>query len=282
VGRALARGLARDSAAGAVDLLGFLGRRGAAAEEAVQFAGTGRTLQIGDLASAHAVMFAVGDQDLEAAIASCIAAPPRSCSLWFHTSGRHGLAPLAAVAAAGARIGAFHPALPFADPADALRRLPNAPAVLQGDAHALPMLRRLAQLLHMRAMVLHGGDPLLYHAACALAANGGTALFALVEQVLARQGGLAPADRRQLTLALMQAAVAACGEQGPAAALSGPVLRGDAATVRGHLQALGQDAADALPAYRALMREALGLAHRRALDPNAYAALQHLLGDPPA
>jgi predicted short-subunit dehydrogenase-like oxidoreductase (DUF2520 family) len=144
------------------------------------------------------------------------------------------------------------------------------------------MLRRIVQLLGMRAMVLHGGDALLYHAACALAANGATALFAVVEQVLAAQGGLEADDRRVLAASLMSAAVAACSEQGPAAALSGPVLRGDAATVAGHLQALRQHAPAALPAYRELMQAALRLAQERGLSTEAQAALRQLLGDPRA
>ena len=68
----------------------------------VRFAGAGRVLQVADLAQAHAVLLTTGDQDLEQAVAQCLQAPPRSCSLWLHTSGRHDLQVLAPLAALGA------------------------------------------------------------------------------------------------------------------------------------------------------------------------------------
>ncbi len=57
---------------------------------------------------------------------------------------------------------------------------------------------------------------------------------------------------------------------GPAAALTGPVSRGDLATVEQHLVALDPGERDA---YRALAREAAGLTGRR------DTAISRLLGD---
>jgi len=58
---------------------------------------------------------------------------------------------------------------------------------------------------------------------------------------------------------LLDATVANVSARGAAASLSGPVARGDAATVARHLDAL---APEERPAYRALAREALRLAGR--------------------
>lgn len=275
VGKALGRRLHEAS----VEVLGFLGRSAASVDEALRFVGVGRVLTVADLAEAHAVLFTVGDPNLEEAVATSLQAPPRSCSLWFHTSGQHGLDVLAPVAALGARIGALHPALPFASAEAGFVRVPGAPAVLQGDGHALPMLQRLCELLGMRPMVLQGGEAILYHAACALAANGATALFALVEHLFTVHGGLSAPDRRALATALMTTAAGECGELGAAGALSGPVLRGDAATVKAHLEVLHRRSPGAAPAYRALMQKALELAGERGLPPAGQSALGRLLAD---
>ena len=63
-------------------------------------------------------------------------------------------------------------------------------------------------------------------------------LRALVDDVLAA-AGLAPADARAIAAALMQSTLASAVDLGPTAALSGPVLRGDAATNHARAVAVG-------------------------------------------
>lgn len=269
----------RFAAAGA-HVLGYLGRdraRAAAAVAALAERVAGRprvpapvVLEAASLATAHVVLFAVGDPDLErAVVAAADAGGARRCSLWLHTSGRHGLDVFAPIAAAhGVRVGALHPVLPF--PAGALPpALDGAPAVLLGESRARRLLRRLVELLGMQPWFADQQDRARYHAACALAANGTTALLALVEALLDEAGGLPPAAGRQLAASLAAAAVHACRDGGPRAALSGPVRRGDAVTVAVHLNALGDGiAADV---YRALMQQALQLAREGGLDDDGCA-----------
>jgi len=123
-----------------------------------------------------------------------------------------------------------------------------------------------------------GSDRVLYHAACALAANGLVVLRFFVDAVFAAAGGLAPKDARLLADALMATALRSSSELGAAAALSGPVRRGDAATVHDHLAALQVHVPGALEAYRALMLGAVVLAESRGLPAAAAAALRDTLG----
>jgi len=62
----------------------------------------------------------------------------------------------------------------------------------------------------------------------------------------------------------------------PEEALTGPIARGDVATVASHLAILP---ADRQPLYRSLGREALALARRRGLPPATATALEQLLRD---
>lgn len=254
--------------------VGIIGRDPARTSAAVAAVGHGRVLSFADVGGAHVVVFAVGDGDLPAAVQAAAGAA-RSCSLWLHTSACHGLAVFDGVA--GIRRGALHPAAPFADVGSAAPA-PGAPAVILGDPRAMRLLRRLCAWLGLRPIVARDGDRVLYHAACALAANGLTALFAAAEGVLARAGVVADGDARPIVLALMQAAVAACGEHGAAAALSGPVRRGDATTVARHLQQLRAAAPEAVPLYRSTAVQALALARERGLPPEQAAAVAAALG----
>jgi predicted short-subunit dehydrogenase-like oxidoreductase (DUF2520 family) len=65
-----------------------------------------------------------------------------------------------------------------------------------------------------------------------------------------------------------------------AAALTGPVVRGDVGTVAGHLAALASDVPELAGAYRELSRVLLGRV-RAELSPAAADELDALLADPP-
>jgi predicted short-subunit dehydrogenase-like oxidoreductase (DUF2520 family) len=278
VGRALGRQFVRAGAA----LLGFVGRATtaghAAARAGAAFAGGGRALTYEELARAHVVVFAVGDPELQEAIGRAAAAGARRCALWLHTSGRHDLAVFDAVADAGIRRGALHPLLPFADADAAAAALPGALALATAGPRAERLLQRVASLLGLRPIAAGAQDRVLYHAACALAANGAASLFGAAERLLAAAGGLGEADRRAIVRQLAATSVAACGTRGPAAALSGPVRRGDAATIQEHLVAIAREAPGEQDLYRAAMAGALVLAREAGLAAAAARQLASLLG----
>lgn len=280
VGQALGR---RWAEAG-LDLLGFVGRSAQQSIAACTFCGRGRALAAADLPLAHAVVFAVGDDELDRAVAEAAPYATRRCSLWLHTSGAHGLEVLDPLRGSPVRRGALHPAVPVPDAATGYAQLPGRPAVLLGDAAAQRLLRVLALRLPMRPLAARPGDRVLYHAACVLAANSVTALFFVAEQVLLASRCLEPADARLLVQELAAAAVQGAAAQGPVAALSGPVLRGDAATVARHCHSL-QALPDAAEVYRVLQQLALHLAEERGLGSAAAVAVRRALecgGEPPA
>ena len=191
-----------------------------------------------------------------------------------HLSGALGLAPLRRAALAGAWTAACHPAATA--PAGA-----TDPGLLRGAVWAVtasPTGREPAHRLVERL----GGDPVdveegarpRYHAALAVASNAVGAAVVSARRLLA-VAGLEQPDRvlGPLARASLEAAL-----RGGAAALTGPVVRGDVATVRSHLDAIGPDAPELAAAYRALMRAVL-VSVRPALDADAAAALDAALSD---
>jgi predicted short-subunit dehydrogenase-like oxidoreductase (DUF2520 family) len=79
---------------------------------------------------------------------------------------------------------------------------------------------------------------------------------------------------------LVTTAASNAAERG-AAALTGPVRRGDAGTVAAHLAELRAVLPEVVDAYTALSRLALAQARRAGLDDDAAAAIDAVL-DPPA
>jgi predicted short-subunit dehydrogenase-like oxidoreductase (DUF2520 family) len=165
-------------------------------------------------------------------------------ALVVHLSGARGLDALAAVPG---RVGALHPLQTLPDPDTGQARLAGSWCAVAGD----PAVERLAAQLELRPVAVDDADRARYHAAACIASNHLVALLGQVERV-------SPVPLEAL-LPLVQATLDNVAELGAPAALTGPVQRGDAATVRAHLDGLAPGEHDA---YRALAREAQRIAGR--------------------
>lgn len=203
------------------------------------------------LARADLTLLTVPDDVLPALVEGLAATDTvRTGRLLAHTSGAHGLAVLAPAVAHGALPLALHPVMTFPGRPEDLQRLAGvAFGVTAPDA-----LRPVAEAL----VVEMGGEPVwvaesarpLYHAALATGANFLVTLVATAAELLAAAGVDVPA---RMLGPLLGAALDNALRQGDAA-LTGPVARGDSATVAGHLAALGTVAPDVVPAYVAMAR----------------------------
>ncbi|MGA0830322.1 MAG: Rossmann-like and DUF2520 domain-containing protein [Nitriliruptoraceae bacterium] len=192
-----------------------------------------------------------------------------------HLSGALGLAPLRRAGLAGAWTAACHPAVTA--PAGS-----TDPSALHGATWAVTAVPGARERAH-EVVELLGGDPVdlaeadrpRYHAALAVASNAVGAAVVTARRLLG-VAGVPDAARvlGPLAHASVDAALA-----GGAAALTGPVVRGDAGTVRAHLAAIGPDAPELAEAYRALMRAVLAVV-RPGLDAAASDALVAALADP--
>jgi predicted short-subunit dehydrogenase-like oxidoreductase (DUF2520 family) len=142
-----------------------------------------------------------------------------------------------------------------------VERVRGAWAAVAGDAQTA----ELATALGMHPFDLPESERGLYHAAAVVASNHLVALLGQVER-LARSAGVP----FEAFAPLVQSSVANAFSVGPARALTGPVSRGDLATVEEHLRSLDPGERDS---YRALAREVARLTGRR------DNALDRLLGD---
>ena len=203
------------------------------------------------IAAADLVLLTVPDDALAGLVRGLAATgAPLAGRLLAHTSGRHGLAVLEPAANLGALPLALHPVMTFTGRADDADKL----AGICFGVTAPTVLRPAAEVLVMEM----GGEPVfiaeadraLYHAALASAANHLVTQVVQAEDLLTRAGVAQPA---RMLGPLLSAALDNALRLGDAG-LTGPVARGDAETVAGHVDALRTDAPEALPAYLALAR----------------------------
>lgn len=140
---------------------------------------------------------------------------------------------------------------------ESVHELDAAPvSVLGSDEEATELACAQVEAWGAEAIAFESSaDRRRYHLACCLAANHLTALLAWAEELAGPALGSSAARRALVSLAA--SALQRVHEQGPVCALTGPVSRGDAVTIQGHLDALSATEAKR---YRALLPELLGLA----------------------
>ncbi|MEQ1786409.1 MAG: DUF2520 domain-containing protein [Acidimicrobiales bacterium] len=185
------------------------------------------------------VLIATPD-DAIATVASGIDAAERT--VIAHVSGSAGLHPLAK----HARRAVLHPLVALPDAERGAERLVGAwfGIAEAGD----PLVAEVVASLRGRVVHVAETEWARYHAAAVIASNHLVALLGQAERVAASVG--APVDA---FLDLARGSLADVAALGPRAALTGPVRRGDRATVERHLAALPDDER---PAYEAMAREA--------------------------
>jgi predicted short-subunit dehydrogenase-like oxidoreductase (DUF2520 family) len=210
------------------------------------------------------VLIATPDAEI-AATAASLAPSLTPGALVLHLSGACTTAELDKLRTArpDVRVGSLHPLQTLPSPESGVARLPGSWCAVDGPDD----VERLALTLGMRPFRVADEQRVTYHAAATIASNHLVALLGQVERVAA-DAGVPP----EALLPLVRATLDNVETDGPAAALTGPVVRGDADTVARHLDALPRDER---VAYRALAREALRLsgrddaALRALLDPDA-------------
>ncbi|MDP9226567.1 MAG: DUF2520 domain-containing protein [Actinomycetota bacterium] len=205
-------------------------------------------VEVGDMPMAEVVLLGVPEGAL-GEVASEVAAQART-KIVCHFAGVAGIGPLSPVLDAGMLAAALHPVQACPDVETAIRRLP-------GSAWGVTTSPEISAWAHeVITRDLHG-EPVdveerhrpLWHAAAATTANGIAALLSLAGAMLADIGIEQPGGVLGPLAAGVLAGATTAGGTGQT--LTGPVARGDAMTVRAHVEALRSQAPDLLEAYRA-------------------------------
>lgn len=234
-----------------------------------------RVLPVDEVArAAELLILAVPDTELAGLVvglAATSAVTPGA--IVVHTSGANGIGVLAPLAAQGCVPLAIHPAMTFTGSDEDIARLP-------GTCFGITAADEIGYAIAQSLVLEIGGEPFrvredartLYHAALAHAGNHlvtvvADALEALRAAIAGQEllgqelvgddpGGLA----ERVIAPLARAALENTLQRGQAA-LTGPVARGDAAAVAGHLAALAEADPELAEAYRAASLRTAQRAH---------------------
>jgi len=228
-------------------------RSRATSRAAVRKVGAGRPLArlSPEVLAADAVLLATPDDVLESVARALAELGGRACrgKIVLHTSGALGRDVLAPLARRGAATGSLHPMQTFSG--YGTPQLAGVIFAVEGDPKARRLAQAIARSLGGIPVTITGSAKPAYHAAGVLVAGHALALAEAAVQTLMRIGF---SRRRALEtlLPLMRQMLDNFERLGPRAAWTGPVARGDYATVARHLRALRRYPPEFRRAYAAL------------------------------
>jgi predicted short-subunit dehydrogenase-like oxidoreductase (DUF2520 family) len=180
----------------------------------------------------------------------------------LHLSGSQGQEALGPLVTSRAALGSFHPLQTIVEPEVAPARLKGAWAAVEGMPRAVAAGEQLARDLGMRPFRIATKSKPIYHAGAVFASNYLVVVEAVAQRLL-RHAGLSDADAWAALKPLVEGTFENLSRHEPREALTGPVVRGDTATIARHLASLAVDDAKL---YRALGRAALELAQKQGMD----------------
>jgi predicted short-subunit dehydrogenase-like oxidoreductase (DUF2520 family) len=229
---------------------------------------------------ADLVLLALPDDSLTGMIRGLVATDSlRPGQIVVHTSGAHGIATLRPAADVGALPLALHPVMTFTGRSEDLERIATCSigvTATDGDEVAWNVGEALAVEMGAEPVRIPESARALYHAALTHGANHLMTLVADCTELL-RDAGIGQPER--LIAPLLSAALDNVLRHGDRA-LTGPVARGDAGTVRAHLAVLAERAPEVAPAYAALAKRTVARASGAGLlPPDAAKDLSELLDD---
>ncbi len=212
-----------------------------------------RVIDVGKPLPTDVVWITVPD-DAIASVASLLA----SSQDWkgktvFHSSGALTSDELSPLRAKGARVASVHPMMTFVR--SAVPEMAGISFAVEGDAGAVRMARSIVEDLGGRSFVIKKQNKVLYHVFGSFASPMVIALMASLEEV-ARAAGIRQSEIKRVMEPLLSQTLRNYLQQEAASAFSGPLVRGDVATVRKHLAEL-LNLPEARAVYVALARASL-------------------------
>jgi predicted short-subunit dehydrogenase-like oxidoreductase (DUF2520 family) len=198
------------------------------AREAAAFIGAGRPTTAPE--GAALTLIAVPDAEIEG-VAGELRMPPGGVAA--HTCASFDAGVLRPLRPAGS----LHPLRSFADPEGAAARFEGTACAIDGDAAARRVLRRFVRAIGGAPIGVKPGRKALYHAGAVFASNYVVALMEASLRLFEEAGIRRSAAIGPLA-ALAEGTLANIRAVGIPQALTGPIERGDAATVSRHVSAM--------------------------------------------
>lgn len=253
---------------------GYFSKSKESVEEAATFVGTRAFSSLEELVKTCGVLWITTPDDAIASVWEHIRKMPVRNKTICHFSGSLSSVVFSGREEKGITACSVHPMYAFSDKFTSYQQLNSAVFTMEGDAEALALMRPLFEGAGNRVCVIAPEKKMLYHAAAVTASNLMVGLYQMSLDMLADCGfdaGTAEGILRPLIEGNVEKMLATS----PAEALTGPLERGDLATVQGHLKVLAPGERDV---YVPLSRVLLTVAEARHPETD-YSAIREFLGN---
>ncbi|MBU1170629.1 MAG: DUF2520 domain-containing protein [Proteobacteria bacterium] len=198
----------------------------------------------------------------------------------FHCSGSLPSTLLGSAKKQGAVIGSVHPLQSFASAYGDKNPFEGIVMALEGDEAAVNVGLEMAETLGAKGFRIQTDAKTLYHASAVVASNYLVTLVDFAYQLLA-SSGIDHKDAYTVLGPLIEGTLANIKKVGTVQALTGPVVRGDSATVSDHLDAIKDIMPHVMGLYTVLGRHTLEIAKKRGtLTESSRDELTRLFSEP--
>lgn len=199
-------------------------------------------------------------------------------ALVFHCSGSLPSTILSSAKTLGAVTGSIHPLQSFATTSPGKNPFEGIVMAVEGEEKAVEAGLEIANILGARGFRIQTEAKTLYHASAVVASNCLVTVVDFAYQLL-EASGIGHEEAYTVLGPLIEGTLSNIKQVGTTRALTGPVVRGDDATVSDHLAAIESRLPQLKELYTILGRHTLSVAKRRGtLTHEAIEALQTLLG----
>lgn len=260
-------------ACGGIDVSGYYSLHRSSAEEAAEFTATKAFMSYEDLLKeSDAIFLTVPDGEISKVFGE-LAKLGISEKTICHCSGAMTVAEaFPRLSDTGAFGYSIHPLFPVDSKLTSYRELTGAFFCIEGDGPGLALWKDLIESLGSSVRVISSENKARYHAACVFASNLVCGLIQESIEMLA-SCGFSENDAEKALSPLIKSNIEHIINDGPTAALTGPVERGDSATLKKHLDTFNAEESEI---YRALSEKLVGMAMKKHPDRD-YRTLTELL-----
>jgi len=245
-------------------ITGVYSRNRESSEKMCNFLGTGKIYENpGDAARTADIVFLTVPDDSISQVCNEIVANEGflQAAVVLHCSGALPSSSLESAKEAKAHIGSMHPLQSFASLTEAVENLKKVTWAIEGDKRALDVMQRLVELLNGQCEILSVEHKVLYHVGAVMASNYLVTLKDMAEQLL-KKSGLSEEMAQMGLQSLIQGTLNNLKQLPSSNALTGPIARRDANTIRNHLLALESHAPDLLDIYKKMGQHTVALTLR--------------------
>ena len=180
----------------------------------------------------------------------------------LHCSGALSSAVLNSARSSGVYVGSMHPLQSFASVEPGVNPFKDIIISIEGDREAVSAAQQISLLLSATTVQIRTEAKVLYHASAVVASNYLVTLMDLAVSLL-KTAGVPDKKAQQMLMPLVDGTVANIKRVGVPAALTGPIERGDAVTIRRHVAALKEGVPDVLALYQVLGSQTIKVAQKK-------------------